>query len=262
MKLFPALFIIFLLSNHAFANEFMMLGIYKTPSSKGHYCANAEMLQLPLKTRNDYNPAQKKFYADYNGRSPMAHLLQPDKATVVYSYQSTVSGFNCDVQVLKVIQANDVEAAEKIMNTTVKQSPNAFRTAPKPVLTWKGSEYKSTVTSNHDGIEFTYTTWKTANKTQGIVVKGKNNNKDKAATVLIQHQGGDWNITLQPGQSFTSNFKGEKINVATELVAPTTENKPLDDQAINWLKEKIREEVTTKGNGIKSEHHSQMGVRG
>lgn len=140
MKTRWALLVLLLMTGNVFANQFMMLGIYKTPvPGKCYYCQNMEMLQVqvPLAKREQFQETRKQFNESYKTRSPITHLLQPESATVVYAYESAVSGFNCKAQVLNVIHASDVVEADKKMQAIVAKSPKAFRPSSCAHLEWQ-----------------------------------------------------------------------------------------------------------------------------
>lgn len=264
MKYWILVLITFVIScGNAFAEEeFMMVGLFDTPiDGKGYWCKDMNMVQIPLSSQAEFPAAQKKFNEDYKGRSPWARLLDSEKAAIAYTYKTRNAAFKCETQTISVLYGDDLADIEAKMATQYIKYRNSYLTEPIALLIWKGSDYKSKLTRNYDGVILTYHAWHNTSGSQGIFIRGNNANKDKAATVLLQYNNQSWHITLQPGGSFTYNAKAEAVSTSVALSAPGQKDVPIDDAFVNWMKSQVREEVTKKDDKVKGTVGA-IGVRG
>jgi hypothetical protein len=250
------------LAASAAAADYLFVGTYAVPNaSKSYWCRDVGMETAPLNSRADYGEAGKQFSASQKGNSPSAYLLTPDEAAVVYKYTSFMAGFNCEKEVHVVYKAHDVEAAKAQMEKRRQKEPKHFRSEPQIVLTWTGSEYKSVVKQDYNGVEITYISRSKGAKTL-VLAKGKNTNRDKAASVVFSGPGVTVPpILLQPGAGFTQTLGVvSDFSVDIGLGEPAPEGKDLTNRVIGDIKEKVRDHVTLKNGRMRS--MTTVGVRG
>lgn len=238
------------------AEDYLMIGLYDVPAvGKNSVCADREMEKVPLKKSANYGEAKKTFLIAHKGQSPSTQLLTPDTAAVVFKYKAFKYGWNCEHDVLSIQTARDVEAAKEKMEKMRRENPKEFRSEPQDVLTWPGSEFKKVVQQSYDGVEITYTSHRNSAGKTVVTAKGRNTNKDKAASIIFSGPGviSSGPIVLQPGVSFSQTVGTvEEIDVEVGF-GPTDKGKGLIDQAIDYGKEKIRDHLKTNGGGgIKS----------
>lgn len=246
----------------AAAADYLFVGTYAVSNaSKSYWCRDVGMDTAPLNSRAEYGEAGKQFSASQKGNSPSTYLLTPDEAAVVYKYKTYMAGFNCEKEIHAVYKAHDVEAAKAQLEKRRQKEPKHFRSEPQIVLTWTGSEYKSVVKQDYNGVEITYISRSTAGKTY-VMAKGRNTNHDKAASVVFSGPGVTVApILLQPGAGFTQPLGVvSDFSVDIGFSEPSPEDKDLTNRAIDYIKEKVRDHVMLKNGRMRST--TAVGVRG
>lgn len=242
------------LAASAAAADYLFVGTYAVPNaSKSYWCRDVSMETAPLNSRAEYGVAGKQFSASQKGNSRSAYLLTPDEAAVVYKYKTPMSGFNCEKEIHSVYKAHDVEAAKERMEKRRREEPKHFRSEPQIVLTWTGSEYKSEVKQDYNGVEITFISRSKAGKTI-VIAKGRNTNRDKAALVTFSGPGVTAApVLLQPDAAFTQSFGViSDFRVDIGLGEAMVEGKDLTDRTIDFIKEKLGNHVTIKDGRMKS----------
>lgn len=239
------------------AEDYLMIGVHVVPAAgKNWVCWDTAMDTFPLKSKADYSTESNNYYKSHKGESPFTKLLTPDTAVVVFKYKTFKYGYNCEHDVLSIQTAHDVEAAKEKMEKRRRENPKEFRSEPQAVLAWPGSEFKKVVQQSYDGVEITYTSHRNSAGKTVVTAKGRNTNKDKAASIIFSGPGviSSGPIVLQPGVSFSQTVGTvEEIDVEVGF-GSTDKGKGLIDQAIDYGKEKIRDHLKTNGGGgIKSE---------
>lgn len=250
----------------AWAEEFLFIGLHDMPAAgKNSVCWDNAMDTQPLKSEAEYRAASKEYYNFHKGQSPFTKLLTPDMAAVVFKYRAFKSAWNCEHDAYSIQTGHDVAAAKESMEMLRREKPKAFRSDPEVVFTWPGSEYKSVVQRNYDGVEVTYTTRRSGGKTV-VFAKGRNTNRDKAAFVSFSGKGVKTNgqIVLKPGEGFSQTLGAVGVlGVEVGLVEHIEDSKDRVNEAIDYVKGKVRDHVTIKDGGLKPDGDLTVwGVRG
>lgn len=263
MRIFSLTLFLIVMASPARAENYLMLGLHDVPAAgKNSVCWDSAMDTQPLKSKAEYRAASKEYYNSHKGQSPFTKLLTPDMAAVVFKYQTFKPGWNCEHDVHSIQTGHDVAAAKENMEKRRREKPKEFRSDPQAVLTWQGSEYKSVVTRNYGGVEITYTSRKNSAGKTIVTAKGRNTNKDKAASVTFSGSGVAANkpIVLQPGMGF-SQAVGEVdgFDVEVGFASPAGEGKSPVDAGIEYTKGRIHDYLKAKDEGLKP---GAVGVRG
>lgn len=153
------------------AEDYLLLGLYQPPEAgKGYWCRGGQMEQVPLSDRKDYREASKNFYAKHDKEWASPTLMGPDEAAIVYRFKTSLSGFECEKQVLGVMTGLDVEDARKKLADHVAKKPKGFPGRPEVIFTWTGGDYKRKVKKDYGGLEITFMAYETGSGTQGSVM--------------------------------------------------------------------------------------------
>lgn len=101
-------------------------------------------------------------------------------------------------------------------------------------------------------MDLTFTSRSRGGKTV-VVAQGKNPHRDKAAVVVFSGQGVTSKpIVLQPGMGFSQAVgKVEQFEIEVSLSEPRPTEKGAIDKGLDFVKSKVREQVTTKDGKMK-----------
>lgn len=249
-----------------FAQEYRFIGFYKKPTAgKSVWCWDSGMEEKALASRSDYEHVRKDFFSAHKGKSPEARLLTPEKAAIVYEFRAYMPGFQCEYEAIGFVDGTDLEDAQRRLTARVAENPKSFRSPPKVIFTWKGSEYKSTVVREYNGVEITFTSRKTSSGTTRVHARGKNMRTDSTAVIVFKTDGGlhGQPIILVPGESFNYNL-GEGIDFRVDVLFGRVESTSSGfiDDLLKQATSAIREKITTKEGKLKPVSRSVGGKRG
>lgn len=265
MRIFSLTLFFIAMASPAWAENYLMLGLHGVPAAgKNWVCWDIAMDTQPLKSKAEYRAASKDYYQSHKGQSPFTQLLTPDKAAVVFKYRIFVPGWNCEHDVHSIQTGHDVAAAKKNMEKRRREKPREFRSDPQVVLTWQGSEYKSAVTKNYGGVEITYTSRRGRAGKTIVTAKGKNTNRDKAASVTFSGRSvaAKTPIVLQPGVGFSQTVgEVDGFDVDVGFAPPAEQGKNTIDAGIEYTRDRVRDHLKVRDEGLKSDGVA-IGVRG
>lgn len=237
------------------AADYHLIGGYSGEKiNKWPICRHRMIKHYPLESRKDRAQAAKAHYEAYKGQEPWDKLLTPDEAAIVYEYQKEMVGYGCTVTTYTILTGSDLEAVRARMQKSVGRPYSEFKTAPKAVFEWPGSDYKREVVREYEGLEVRYRAVESNTRTV-VALKIRNTRRDKAAVVRLRsgNQGTGQIFTVEPGATLSHAIHGpdEQFTFAYGFVEPAVDRQSALENLVDYIKQEVRESVSVKKHGVK-----------
>lgn len=258
-KLATILFVLFfginLLAQEA--KPCLFIGIYE--NNKRGICGDYEFVHEEIANYADFAIKRTAFYEAHKTNSKTV-FIDVNEAIIIYDYEKKISGWNCNSNVISYKTGKSIADCNKLLTDQLANNPSDFTTQPKTVFTWQGKNKNTTeYTKDFGGLKGKFTAANTATKSL-ILTQLSNTTKDKIAYVLIKSDSKETVEYIDPGVTLTKKFDAKTVEINV-IYLDSKKPKPAFN-AIDFIKNKVRETVTNENGKIKSTSSSVTGVRG
>lgn len=244
-------------------SDYHFIGIYQSQTpGRSYWTQDRQLEESPLNSRAEYSERQKAFAAARKGQSPTSYLLTPDRASLVFEFQTFLDGFKGEFRGIGVIHGKDVEQAHELLAKRVAEKSKYHLTPPKVIFTWRGDGgFKQVITRNYSGVQITFTAVRSASGSTTVHAQGKNTHREFAALVGFTLNGGTSGapLRLEPGAGFNQPLGSvDTFDVQVGIVDPAEKGADL------WgaVKEVVLEQMSAKDGKLKLNDRGVGGARG
>lgn len=249
-----ALFFLILLGSSVLdAADYHLIGGYSGEKiNKWPVCRHRMIAHYPLASRKDREQMVKAHNEAHKGQEPWGKLLTPDQAAIVYEYQKEIVGYGCIVTRYAILTGNDLEEIRGRMQQSVGRPYSEFKTPPKAVFEWPGSEYKRELVRDYDGLEVRYRAVQSDSR-DVVVLKVRNTRRDKAAVVRFGSGSAGQVFTIEPSATLSHSLNGsdEEFVFGYGFVEPAVDGRSAIEKLVDYIKQEVRESVSSRKEGVK-----------
>lgn len=242
------LFILFFSSVQFLAQETkprLFVGIYE--SGNRGICGDYDFVKEEVADYAEFVIRRKQFY-ETNKKNSYAMFIDNNEAIVIYRYESKISGWNCNSNVVSYKRAKTIEECQKLLSDQMAKNPKDFTTQPKTLFTWLGKPGKSEYVADYGGLKGKFIATDLATKSI-ILAQLTNTTKDQLAYVQLTTDDGKKHFELlDPGSTLTKKFDTETLEVKVVYKKNDKPKEPFN--LIDFVKGHIRDRVTKKGKVI------------
>ena len=260
MKKLASILLILFFGINLFAQEAkkcLFIGIYE--KTKRGICSDYEFVHEEIVDYADFAIKRTAFYEAHKTNSKTV-FVDTNEAIIIYAYEKKISGWNCNSNVISYKTGKSMADCNKLLTDQLANNPSDFTTQPKTVFTWQGkNKNKTEYTKDFGGLKGKFTAANTATKSL-ILTQLTNTTKDKIAYVLIKADNKESVEYIDPGVTLTKKFDGKNLEINV-IYLDSHKPKPAFN-AIDFIKNKVRETIINENGKIKSSSIGSIGVRG